>query len=290
MTSKITYFFEYFKYLKNPISCLLFKFGLKKEVTIKFKNTDYELAINSIQAINKIMSLIRWYEYTPELGEYVNKLYSDDEIFTVFEDIKIYNPTIYPLNEIFMEYFVDYYNDFDIDYKDRIIIDIGANSGDTALYFASKGATVYGFEPVREYYEMALKNFDLNPDLSKNIKIFNYGVSYKKGKINIDAMDSTSRYVSEGDSYSVDIIPINDIMNQVTPDLLKMDCEGCEFEIIENCDLSKFNEIIFEQHSRIVGKDAGILIDSLKKSGFKIEIASVFGENLDDLSLIHAYK
>lgn len=290
MTSKITYFFEYFKYLKNPISCLLFKFGLKKEVTIKFKNTNYELAVNSIQAINKIMSLIRWYEYTPEMGEYVNKLYSGDEIFTVLDDIKIYNPSMYPLNEIFMEYFVDYYSDFDIDYKDRIIIDIGANSGDTALYFASKGATVYGFEPVKEYYEMALKNFDINPDLSKNIKIFNYGVSYKKGKINIDAMDSTSRYVSEGDSYSVDIISIKDIMNQVTPDLLKMDCEGCEFEIIENCDLSKFNEIIFEQHSMIVGKDAGILIDSLKKSGFKIEIASVFGEDLDDLSLIHAYK
>lgn len=290
MTSKITYFFEYFKYLKNPISCLLFKFGLKKEVTIKFKNTNYELAVNSIQAINKIMSIIRWHDYNPELGEYINKLYSGDEIFTVLDDIKIYNPSIYPLNEIFIEYFIDYYSDFDIDYKDRIIIDIGANSGDTALYFASKGATVYGFEPVREYYEMALKNFDLNPDLSKNIKIFNYGVSYKKGKINIDAMDSTSRYVSEDDSYSVDIISINDIMNQVTPDLLKMDCEGCEFEIIENCDLSKFNEIIFEQHSRIVGKDVDILIDSLKKSGFKIEIAAVFDEDLDDLSLIHAYK
>ena len=290
MTSKITCFFEYFKYLKNPISCLLFKFGLKKEVTIKFKNTNYELTVNSIRAINNIMNLTRWYGYNPELGEYINKLYSGDEIFTVLDDIKIYNPSMYPLNEIFIEYFIDYYSDFDIDYKDRIIIDIGANSGDTALYFASKGATVYGFEPVREYYEMALKNFDLNPDLSKNIKIFNYGVSHKKGKINIDAMDSTSRYVSEGDSYSVDIISIKDIMNQITPDLLKMDCEGCEFEIIENSDLSKFNEIIFEQHSMIVGKDAGILIDSLKKSGFKIEIASVFGENLDDLSLIHAYK
>lgn len=290
MTSKITYFFEYFKYLKNPISCLLFKFGLKKEVTIKFKNTNYELTVNSIRAINKIMSIIRWHDYNPELGEYVNKLYSGDEIFTVLDDIKIYNPSMYPLNEIFIEYFIDYYSDFDIDYKDRIIIDIGANSGDTALYFASKGATVYGFEPVKEYYDMALKNFELNPNLSKNIKIFNYGVSYKKGKINIDAMDSTSRYVSEDDSYSVDIISIKDIMNHVTPDLLKMDCEGCEFEIIENCDLSKFNEIIFEQHSRIVGKDADILIDSLKKSGFKIEIAAVFDEDLDDLSLIHAYK
>ena len=79
-------------------------------------------------------------------------------------------------------------------------------------------------------------------------------------------------------------------MDHVTPDLLKMDCEGCEFEIIENCDLSEFNEIIFEQHSRIVGKDVNILIDSLKKSGFKIEIAAVFDEDLDDLSLIHAYK
>lgn len=34
MVSRITYFLEYFKYLKNPISCLLFKFGLKKEVKV----------------------------------------------------------------------------------------------------------------------------------------------------------------------------------------------------------------------------------------------------------------
>ena len=105
MVSKITYFLDYFKFLRNPISCLLFKFGLKKDVIIKFKNTNYELAVNRIPAINKIMSIIRWHEYNPELGEYINKVYSDDEVFTVLDNIKIYNPSLYPLNEIFIEYF-----------------------------------------------------------------------------------------------------------------------------------------------------------------------------------------
>ena len=106
-----------------------------------------------------------------------------------------------------------YYSNFNIDYKDRVIIDVGANSGDTALYFASKGAKVYAFEPVKEYFDMALKNLDLNPELSKNIKIFNYGVSYKKGKLNIGAMDSVSSYISQNDSYEVDIISLNDIVS-----------------------------------------------------------------------------
>ena len=40
MTNKIKYLSDYFKYLKNPVSALLFKFGLKKEIELKIKNTD----------------------------------------------------------------------------------------------------------------------------------------------------------------------------------------------------------------------------------------------------------
>ena len=286
MASKITYFLEYFKYLRNPISCLLFKFGLKKEVIVKFKCCTNELKLSDISSLNKVMILVR-HEY---FEEYFKEYISENEIITVKNGIRIYNPRLYPLNEIFSEYYEDYYSNFDINYENRIIIDIGANSGDSALFFASKGAKIYGFEPVKEYYEIAKKNIELNDSLKNNIKIFNYGVSYKKGTLSIDSMDSVSSYINDNDSYEIEVVSIEEILNHVSPDLLKMDCEGCEFEIIENCDLSMFNEILFEYHSELVGKDYHILVEKLKQEGFTIEFSSVFNRNVNDYGLIHAYK
>lgn len=138
---------------------------------------------------------------------------------------------------------------------------------------------------------MALKNFELNPELAKYIKLYNYGVSHKKGKLNIKAMNSVSNYIVSDDYYEIEIISINDLIKQLNPDLLKMDCEGCEFEIIENCDLSMFNELIFKYHSLIVGKDHQNLINKLENEGFKTRIVSLGEmENVEEIGFIHAYK
>ena len=285
MASKLTYFLEYFKYLKNPIQCLLFKFGLKKNVVIKFKDNAHELELSDTKSIDGLMILVR-----NTHKDYFEKYFSEKEVLTLKYGICVYNPRIYHLNSIFAEYYDDYYSDFNVDYGNRNIIDIGANAGDSALFFASKGAKVWGFEPVKEYFEMAKKNILLNESLKDNIKIFNYGVSYKKGKISIDSMDSVSSYIQDNDAYEVEVISMDDILNHVEPDILKMDCEGCEFGIIEKCDLSLFNELIFEYHSEIVGRDYRILVDKLESQGFKIEFSSVQGKDKKDLGLIHAYK
>ena len=71
-----------------------------------------------------------------------------------------------------------------------------------------------------------------------------------------------------------------------------MDCEGCEFEIILNEDLSMFNDIIFEHHSEIVGKDHILLIEKLEKENFKINrrVTHSVGKKFDKIGIIHAYK
>ena len=47
-------------------------------------------------------------------------------------------------------------------------------------------------------------------------------------------------YKSSSDKYYVGVITIDDILEDydIQPDILKMDCEGCEFDIILNQDLS----------------------------------------------------
>ena len=90
------------------------------------------------------------------------------------------------------------------------------------------------------------------------------------------------------------MITIKDILNDYdfSPDILKIDCEGCEFEIILNEDLSMFNDIIFEHHSELTGKDYKLLIHELKKQGFKINtyITHIATKSFDDVGIIHAFK
>ena len=71
-----------------------------------------------------------------------------------------------------------------------------------------------------------------------------------------------------------------------------MDCEGCEFEIILNEDLTMFNDIIFEHHSKQVGKDYKQLIKKLKEEGFKINTYDVIASSMsfEDIGIIHAFK
>ena len=158
--------------------------------------------------------------------------------------------------------------------------------------FASKGLTVYGFEPVRELYELSLKNVGLNPHLKDKTNLFNYAVSYKKGTISIDKMDSTSEYIDSEYSYEIEVITLEDILSKfnIKPTLLKMDCEGCEFDIIRNTDLSGFEEIIMEHHAGLRNDNHEDIVNILEKQGFKVNVVPLWTFDIEDIGIIHAYK
>ena len=297
---KLNYFFDYFKYLKNPISTLAFKFGLKKTCAVKIKNFDEIVDLKSINALNKLMFLLtnvkndRMYD----MIKYIKNIDDDAEFFLI-DNIKFYNihNTYFKKthNDEFYgvpiyEYF--YENDWDvINFKNRFVIDIGANAADRTLYFAKHGANVIGFEPVKHLYELGIENISINPNLKKKITFINKAIGGKNGKISIGNMDSTGAFVNQNDSYDVEVITVNDVLNDYDfpPDVLKMDCEGCEFEIILNQDLSMFNDIIFEHHAKFVGKDCNLLIEKLKKENFKID-TFLSADNFNEFGMIHAYK
>ncbi|WP_048054006.1 FkbM family methyltransferase [Thermoplasma volcanium] len=59
----------------------------------------------------------------------------------------------------------------------RKVLDIGANIGDSAIYFALKGAAhVYAFEVVPSTSEICKENVRLN-NLDGKITVFNYGLT-----------------------------------------------------------------------------------------------------------------
>lgn len=297
---KIRNFIEYFEYLKNPFEALQFKFGIKKECEIKIKNTNYTIKLNNIIALNRLMNSLPAVkkEKYPEFLEYIKDI--NNNKVTEIDNIKyinIYNnnfikthPKEYSL--CIGEYFSDDQWDM-LNLQNRHVIDIGANNADTALYFAKNGSQVIAFEPVKHIYDLGLENIELNPNLKNKIKFINKAVGAKKGMLDI-SMGSTKEYADINDSYKIEVITIDDIINnyEFPYDVLKMDCEGCEFEIIENTDLSKFNEIIFEHHSFIVKRDYKPLISKLEKQNFKIDTYPCNGSNksFEEIGIIHAYK
>ncbi|MDA4130323.1 MAG: FkbM family methyltransferase, partial [Thaumarchaeota archaeon] len=131
------------------------------------------------------------------------------------------------------------------DVRGKIVIDVGASMGDTPIYFAKKGAKeVYAFEPDKEEFDLAVKNITLNQ--ITNIRLYNKGLGL--------GQDSLSHLLEQ--------LPV--------PAVVKMDCEGCEFETIDSLSdlsLKKLERIVIEYHGnpeRIENKLAG--------SGFKVKV------------------
>ena len=300
MFKKLQYLIDYFKYIKNPITALKFKFGFSNTCNLKIKNSDYPLTLHHVDSINKLMTLIPIIsnDKLNDFLRYIEDIDNDKEQINVngINFINIYNSNFmknkkheYTIH--LEEFFTD--DEWDmVDFKGRHVIDIGGNVGDTPLYFAKKGATVLGFEPVKHLHELALKNVEINEELTDRVILVNKGIGGKRGTLTFQS-NSVKGY-SDKNSYDMEIITMEDLLNdyEFQPDILKMDCEGCEFEVIQNNDLTMFNDIIFEHHSKIAGKDYKPLIEKLNKEGFEINTYSVAAsqQGFDDIGIIHAFK
>jgi hypothetical protein len=76
-----------------------------------------------------------------------------------------------------------YYLGFDL--TSWFVLDIGAFVGDTALYYAKRGAFVVAVEPLPNNYETMMKILGLNPDLKPKIVPINVAVAGKDGFMDV---------------------------------------------------------------------------------------------------------
>lgn len=157
--------------------------------------------------------------------------------------------------------------------KNKIVIDIGANIGDTAIFFILLGAKkVIGLEPFGKNYDAAKKNIEIN-NLSDKIEILHAACSDKTGFLTIkdDSKSNVrSTIVVEKNGLKVPTFDLTTLVNnyQIDSAVLKLDCEGCEYESILNCPpetLQKFSEIILEYHHGYQN-----IKEKLEKNGFKV--------------------
>jgi hypothetical protein len=141
----------------------------------------------------------------------------------------------------------------------RVVVDVGAYIGDSAIYFALKGARkVIAIEPHPGAFAEMLDNIKLN-NLEGVIIPVNAGLASKPGKIYIENVGA------------VPAVTLSELISRFGVDpndaVLKMDCEGCEFDIILNDyeHVKLFKELILEYHGDVVNKTVNDLLNMLSK-------------------------
>ncbi len=144
------------------------------------------------------------------------------------------------------------------------IIDIGANAGYFTLFAAATcpHAKIFSFEPVPVNYAQLKRHHDLNS--TREIKCFPQAVAGHTGIINLtfDPNDSftTSATIlpsgkEAGESLAVYCVTLQQLMDENNIgkcELLKMDCEGAEYDILYNCPpeyLQRIDQLALEVHS-----------------------------------------
>lgn len=142
--------------------------------------------------------------------------------------------------------------------KAKTILDIGANIGAISVLMANlyPDAIIHSFEPVGENFDILLRNIELYPNIkahniglgseTKDLPIFKSNDSLNFGGSSLYNLQENQELLE-----TVKIININEVLDFSKIDLIKIDCEGAEFDILTSLDkriLTKTTAIVGELH------------------------------------------
>lgn len=138
------------------------------------------------------------------------------------------------VKEVFID---DAYHVQGRDLTGKVVLDVGAYIGDSTIAFALRGARVHAFEPIAEFHECLAETVRLN-GCADRVVLHTVGLA-DKDAVGPDGMKLVEafRYLDEQHIDHVDI--------------LKLDCEGCEYELLRDDRLLKRlhpDEIFMEYH------------------------------------------
>lgn len=166
----------------------------------------------------------------------------------------------------------------------KIVIDIGANIGTFSVYVAHKypNVSVFAFEPEQTNYKLLEKNTYLN-NLAGRIFTCQFGVCGTSGTRQLGLVDESSgkntmfATVDTSKSVSVECTTLESIIYNNGIDhcsLLKIDCEGAEYEILYNLPEKYFRDIerIFLEYHTVEGESAEELKNFLLRQGYAISV------------------
>jgi len=236
-----------------------------------------------------------WYIYPKVYYKLINDEYI---IFETKTDLKIKIRTnstdLMALTNVWMT------NEYDIENfqiaENDTIIDIGAHIGLFSLLVSQfcKTGKIFSFEPMGDNFDLLISNLKLNH--IENIHPFNFAVSKNTSNVNLflnSDQSAHSIFSSDSESVTIQSISLQRILdeNKISScKLLKLDCEGAEYEIIDSLPIEYFNKIeniVIEYHLADSKPELGKnLITKIQDAGFKIKTR----EHHNDMGFLIATK
>jgi len=173
-----------------------------------------------------------------------------------------------------------------------VVLDVGMNVGFSALFFAKNpNVIVIGFEPFEMTFNQAVTNINRNSHLKDRIITKQYGLAGINERIKAKYSFELSRFagiygfpgVYSDINYDIEEIELRNVsevireIKQTFPNhniIMKIDCEGSEYEIIrslyENEELVNIHCLLMKWHIRDPTNDPGNLISQLEASDFVV--------------------
>ena len=221
-----------------------------------------------------------WYVYPKVYYKLIN------DKFVIFETktdlkikIRVRSTDLMALTNVWMinEYEIE---DFEINANDTVI-DIGAHIGLFSLLVSQlcKTGKILSFEPISENFDLLVSNLKLNH--VNNVLPFNLAVSKNLGRLELflnNDQSAHSIFSKNLKPISVESTSLQKIFdeNKISScKLLKLDCEGAEYEIIDSLPPECFDKIqnmAIEYHLADTKPElVKNLIAKIKNAGFKIK-------------------
>lgn len=273
---------------------IIIKLGNKSNFNLPLSNLDYQ-DYNLLELIAQSLRFGADFVSDDEIGH--NKLRNktlkiisknkDRKIVETSSGIKFYLDSIHPGNSI-IETFVKEIHliNSNFNWNDKVIVDVGAECGDTPLFFADLGAKVFACEPIKEHFDAMLQNLELNPQLSNKIIPINIGIGKDEDLIFYQSKDGNvgkTSFLSNQHGKNVKTVKVKGYslesliekyhINKI--DLLKMDCKGCEnflnkkiLNIVEQVKIEYSHQ--FEKNFLLED-----ILNLLNDSGFSISLYNI---------------
>ena len=144
--------------------------------------------------------------------------------------------------------------------KNSVIVDVGANIGLFPVFLLSfqPDLRFFAYEPLPENYKFLQKNISSNKFLSDRVRIKDVAVMgekqtdlklyFDKNKSNTDSSSIIKGFENNNDYISINCTTLQEIIKEnglEKIDILKLDCEGSEYNILFNTPEEIINSIPF---------------------------------------------
>jgi FkbM family methyltransferase len=179
---------------------------------------------------------------------------------------------LYPALEVFA--FSEYAYEWELEGEPQVV-DVGAHIGAFALWAAEQypGLRIVCFEPDPEAFRYLVQNVH---GISARVRECALGASRRTAPLARPLPGgaiSTLKTAAANDAVDVEVVPFEEVIDELSDvALLKLDCEGSEYELVLETSPSawaRVRRIVMEYHA-VPGHEPSELVERLEAHGFRL--------------------